>query len=318
MKTISGLVVLIAVALCAQSVLAQVFPVRPIVLICPWPPGGSSDVPMRLLAKAAEKHLGQNVVIENRAGATGTLGAAAVARANPDGYLLSQSLNSVLRQPFLVDTAYDAAKDFTYIIGVSEFPFGLVVRADSPWKTLQDFIAFAQRNPGEINIAVPGLGSPGHYIMDTLSAQLNIRWTIVPYKGTVDSMNGLMGGHVSAAAESTGWAPFVDGGKARLLAVFTARRLKKYPDVPTLRDLGYDLVDRSPWGIVGPRGMDPVIVRKLHDAFHKAMNDRDFIAMLANFSQEPQYMSSDEYFAFALDMIPKQKNLVEKYGLRAQ
>jgi tripartite-type tricarboxylate transporter receptor subunit TctC len=249
---------------------------------------------------------------------TGTLGAAAVARAQPDGYLLSQSLNSVLRQPFLTQTPYDAGKDFTYILGVSEFPFGLVVRADSPWKTLQDVIDHARRNPDALNIAVPGRGSPGHYIMDALSAQLNIRWTIVPYKGTADSLIALMGGHVSAAAESTGWAPFVDAGKARLLAVFTARRLKKYPDIPTLRELGYGLVDRSPWGIVGPRGMDPAIVSTLHDAFKKAMDDPEFVASLAVFANEARYMSGDEYLAFALDMIPKQKDLVEKYGLRTQ
>jgi len=296
--------------------LSQAFPSRPVTLICPWPPGGGGDLQLRTLAKAAGAILGQNMIVENRPGATGTIGAASIVRARPDGYTLAQSHNAVLRQPYVTATSWDASKDFTYIIGVSDNPFGLIVKADSPWRSFQEFIDYARQNPGMATVAVPGKGSPGHQMADQIAATRNLQWTTVPYKGTADSLQALMGGHVSAAAESTGWVPYVDGGRARLLAVFTDRRMKRYPSVPTLKELGVNAVDYSPWGIVGPAGMDPTVVKTLHDALKKAMEEPEFSAVLGALAQEAVYMSAEDYRRYALDAIPYQKALVEKYGLR--
>lgn len=297
--------------------IAQAFPAKPILLICPWPAGGGADTQMRALAQSAARHLGQNIVVENRPGAVGTIGPGVVARSKPDGYTLSQSHNAVLRQPFIAPTPYDPANDFTYIIGVSDFPFGLAVRADAPWMSFAEFIDHARRNPNAVSFAIPGRGAPGHIVMDRIAELARIQWTAVPYKGTAESMTALMGGHVAAAAESTGWAPFVDSGKARLLAVFGTQRLKKYPHVPTLKEIGYDVADASPWGIVGPSNMEPTVVKILHDAFKKALDDPEFIAVLANLAQEPVYMTGEQYRAFALAMIPYQRTIVEKYNLKA-
>ena len=299
-----------------RAVLAQGFPSRPVTFLCPWPAGGGGDLQMRVLAKSVGAILGEKVVVENKPGATGTLAAAGVARMKPDGYSVAQSHDGVLRQPFITPSGYDPATDFTYIIGVSETVFGLVVKADSPWRSIQDFMEYARLNPGAVSIAVPGRGSPGHRACDSLAAAHKVKWTTVPYKGTVDSLNALMGGHVTAAAEASTWVTHVDSGRLRLLAAFGGKRLKRYPNVPTLKESGFDIVEFSPWGIVGPAGMEPSVVKALHDAVKRAMDDPEFVALLETLGQEPVYMSSDAYRKYALEAIPFQKTVVEKYGLR--
>lgn len=299
------------------GVRAQSYPARSITLYCPWPPGGSGDAQLRLLAKLAGAQLKQSIVIENRPGAAGAMGAAAVVRARPDGYTLSQSHNGALRYPFMVPNApYDPIKDFTYILGVSDNPFGLVVRSDAPWRTLDQFLKHAQQNPGAVSLAVPGTGSPGHIVADQIAAAMKLQWSAVPFKGTGDSMNSVLGGHVTGAAESTGWATYVDAGRMRLLAVFTERRMKKYPDVPTLKEAGINASDFSPWGIVGPAGMDPAVVRTVHDAFKAAMEHPEFATLLTSLAQEPNYMSGEEYRKYVGESVQFQKRVVDKYNLR--
>lgn len=235
--------------------------------------------------------------------------------ARPDGYTLSQATNAVYRQPFITKTAYDPNKDFTYILGVTGFTFGLVVSSDSPWKTLPDLVAYAKANPGKILFGSFGVGSPPQTVMDRIAARNGVHWTHIPFKGTSEGMTALKGGHIHALADGTGWAQFVDAGHFRLLAVFGEARLKRWPDVPTLKELGYDIAEVSPWGIIGPKGMDPQIAKTLHDGFRKAMQDPGFLKTLEMLVQEPMYMSSDEYRKFSLGQIPVQKAIVEKYKM---
>lgn len=296
---------------------ATAWPTRPITLICPWPPGGGADVQLRMLAKLMSSQLGQPVVIENRPGATGSLGAVALMQARPDGYTLSQSHNGVLRQPFIAPTPYDPVKDFTYIIGVSDNPFGLVVREDREWKTLEQFIEHARRNPGKVTIGVPGRGSPGHLVSDQMAAQFDLKWTVVPYRGTANTMQALLAGEIDAAAESTGWVPFVEGNKARLLAVFSRQRFRKFPNVPTLIEQKINAWDYSPWGIVAPAGLDPAIATRLHDTIRRVMDNPEFTHLLSTLAQEPIYMSPQQYLAYVRETLPQQKVIVEKYNLRA-
>ncbi len=293
----------------------QSFPAKPIMLICPWPPGGGADAQMRALAQAATKAFGQQVIIENRAGAIGTIGPSTLVNARGDGYYLSQATNAVYRQPFITKTAYDPEKDFTYIIGISGFSFGLAVRADSGWKTVDDLVRYAKANPGKITFGTFGIGSPPQTVMDRIAAKHGIEWVHLAFKGTSESVTALKGGHVQAIADGTGWGPFVDSGDFNLLATFGAKRLARWPNVPTLKDLGYDIEEVSPWGIIGPKGMEPAVVKALHDGFRKAMQDAAFLKMLENLMQEPLYMSSDEYRRYSLGQIPVQRAIVEKYGL---
>lgn len=295
---------------------AQDYPRRPVVLVVPWPAGGTTDVAMRALANATEKYLTQNIVIENRPGAGGVLGPQQVAQnVAPDGYTLVQIPITVFRYPFMHKTTLNPATDFTYIIGITGYTFGVVVHNDAPWKTFQEFLAYAKANPGKINYGTPGAGTSLHITMEQIARQHGIKWTHVPFKGTSETTGALLGGHIDAVADASGWAPLVKAGKLRLLVIWNAVRSKNYPDVPTLRETGVDLVSNSPFGIAGPKGMDPKIVKIIHDAFKKGADDPTYIASMERLDQEAAYMSSADYLKFAKEQLVEQKKLIEELGL---
>jgi tripartite-type tricarboxylate transporter receptor subunit TctC len=295
---------------------AQDYPNRPVTLIVPWPAGGTTDIGMRALASATEKHLKQKIVVENRPGAGGVLGPQQVAQhAAPDGYTLVQIPITVFRFPFMRKTSLDPATDFTYVIGVSGYTFGVVVRNDAPWKTFKELIDYARANPGKINYGTPGAGTTLHITMEQIAKQQGIKWTHVPFKGTSETTGALLGGHVDAAADATGWASLVNSGQLRLLVLWTASRSKNWPNAPTLREVGIDMVSNSPFGIAGPKGMDPAVVKTIHDAFKKGAEDPAYLEATAKLDQEPAYMSSDDYRRYAAAQLVEQKKLIEDLGL---
>jgi tripartite-type tricarboxylate transporter receptor subunit TctC len=296
---------------------AQEFPDRPITILCGFTPGAAADVQLRALAKAMSRELRQPVVVENRPGAAGTVAAALVARARPDGYTLVQVTNTVLRQPFIAPTSYDPIKDLAYLIGVSTFDFGLVVSASSPWADFHEFIAFARQNPDSVNYSSIGVGSVPHQVMMRIGAMLGISWSHVPYKGSAPAHADLQGGHIQAASDTTGWTPLVEAGKLRLLAVYGEQRLKKFPDVPTLREFGLDIADESPWGLAAPRGVPAERVSTVHDAARKALSDPDFVAALEAMSNQVRYMSTQQYEDYMASRVLIEKQVVDKY-LRQQ
>src|SRR6266446_7926140 len=296
---------------------AQNFPARPVTLIVPWPAGGTTDVSLRALATATEKHLGQPIVIENRGGASGTLGPAQMAAsAKPDGYTVAQIPITIFRFPFMAKTTFDPSMDFTYIIGISGYTFGVVVRADAPWKTFQEFLADAKANPGKINYGTPGAGTSLHITMEQIAKRRGITWTHVPFKGNADLMNALLGGHIHAVADSSGWAQLVNAGQFRLLVTWGAARTKNWPSVPTLRDIGIDMVSNSPFGIAGPRGMDAKIVEVLHDAFKQGLEEPSYPEAMANLDQELFYLSSENYQKFAVQQIEEARRFIAELGLK--
>jgi tripartite-type tricarboxylate transporter receptor subunit TctC len=298
---------------------AQQFPTRPVTLIVPWPPGGSTDIAMRALAQATEKHLGQSIVIENRPGAAGTLGPGNMAAtARPDGYTVAQLPISIFRIPYIQKTAWDPGKDFTYIVHLTGYTFGAVVRADAPWKTFLELIDYAKANPGKVNYGTPGAGSSLHITMEQIAKAKGIKWTQVPFKGGADNMNALLGGHIDVTTDSTGWAELVNAGKFRLLVTWGAQRTKNWPTVPTLKEIGIDMVSNSPFGIGGPKGMDPAVVKVLHDAFKKGMEEQFYKDTMLKLDMEPYYLGTADYHAYAMQQIGEQRQLVEELGLRQQ
>jgi tripartite-type tricarboxylate transporter receptor subunit TctC len=313
--------ILLAAALSALTGIAQAqqFPTRPVTLIVPWPAGGSTDIGMRALASATEKHLGQSIVIENRPGAGGTIGPANMAaNAKPDGYTVAQLPITVFRLPFIQKTSFDPTKDFTYIIHVTGYTFGVVVKADAPWKTFPELLDYAKANPGKLNYGTPGAGTSLHITMEQIARLKGIKWTQVPFKGVAESMNALLGGHIDVVSDSTGWAGAVEGGQARLLVTWGAGRTKNWPNVPTLKEVGIDMVSNSPFGIGGPKGMDSAVVKILHDAFKKGMEEQSYKDSMAKLDQEAYYLDTAAYHAFAMKQIVEQKQLVEDLGLRQQ
>jgi tripartite-type tricarboxylate transporter receptor subunit TctC len=307
----------LVLAAVAGTVQAQDFPIRPVTLIVPWPAGGATDVQMRALASATEKHLGQTIVVENRPSATGTIGPAQLAAtARPDGYTVSQIPISVFRAPFLGKTTFDPASDFTYIIHVTGYTFGVVVRNDAPWKSFQEFLADAKARPGMLTYGTSGAGGTPHIMMEMIARQLGIKWTHVPFKGVAEATNALLGGHIHADADGSGWAPYVNSGQLRLLVTWGASRSRNWPTVPTLKEIGIDIVSSSPYGIAGPKGMDARIVGILHDAFKRGLEEPSHLAAMARFDQEPHYLNSQAYRDFAIQQIAEQKRLVEEFGLK--
>jgi tripartite-type tricarboxylate transporter receptor subunit TctC len=306
-----------ALALFAGFAQAQQFPTRPVTLIVPWPAGGSTDIGMRALASATEKHLGQSIVIENKPGAGGTIGPANMAAgAKPDGYTVAQLPITVFRMPFIQKTTFDPTKDFTYIIHITGYTFGVVVKADAPWKTFGELIEYARANPGKINYGTPGAGTSLHITMEQIAKLKGIKWTHVPFKGVSESMNALLGGHIDVVSDSTGWAGSVDGGQARLLVTWGAGRTKNWPNVPNLKESGIDMVSNSPFGIGGPKGMDPAVTKVLHDAFKKGMEEQSYKDSMAKLDQEAFYLDTAAYQAYAMKQVEEQKQLVEELELR--
>ena len=298
---------------------AQNFPNKPITLIVPFPAGGSTDRHMRLLAELAGKQLGQPIIVDNKPGAGGTLAPGAMARtAKPDGYTITQFPLSMLRMAHMQKTAWHPINDFTHIIGVSGYTFGFTVRGDSPYKSFNDYVAAARKSPGAVDYGSTGAGSSPHLLMEELAENAKVQFNHVPFKGNADLQQALLGGHVSAQSDATGWDKDVDGGQMRLLLTFGEKRTQRWPDVPTAKELGYGVVSTSPYGLAGPKGMDPAVVQKLHDAFKKAMDDPRHAELMVQLNQDAWYRSGADFTQWARDTFVKDKLLIERLGLAAK
>src|SRR5687768_6464946 len=296
------------------SAFAQAFPAKPVTLICPWPAGGGTDLHLRKLGEIAARHLGQPVVIENRPGGSGMNGPATMAKtAKPDGYTISQLAITAFRVPHMQKVDWDPINDFTYIIGVSGYTFGIVVKADSPFKTFNDLIAYAKANPGKLSYGTPGTGTSLHLAMEEIAVKTGVQFLHVPFKGQADSAQALMGGHIMAQVDSTGWGRQVDAGTFRLLATLGDRRTRW--NAPTVKELGVDTVSNSPYGLVGPKGMPQAVVKRLHDAFKLAMDDPENMKVLQQLDQLYWYKSSADYAAWAAETLKAERATIERVGL---
>jgi tripartite-type tricarboxylate transporter receptor subunit TctC len=304
-------------AVVAAPASAQNFPSKPITLIVPWPAGGSTDIAMRAIAEAASKHLGQPIVVDNRAGGSGTVGPAQMAAtAKPDGYTIAQIPITIFRLPLMQKTTWDAEKDFTYIAHLTGYTFGITVKADSEFKTWADVVKFAKANPGKVTYATPGTGTSLHIGMEQIAARDGIKVTQVPFKGGAETNAAVLGGHTMLQVESSGWKALVESGQLRLLMIWTAKPSPNYPGVPTLQQLGYPFVFDSPFGIAGPKGMDPKIVAIIHDAFKKAVDDPAVQATLAKYDMVINYKNTAEYVKFVKEVTDTESKVVEMLGLK--
>lgn len=292
------------------------FPSKPITFIVPWPAGSGVDLLHRAQCDAASKILGQPILVDNKAGASGTLGPATMAAtAKPDGYTLCQGHTGVMRIPYMQKLTFDPLKDFTWIMNISSYTLGIVVRADAPWKTLQEFVAAAKAEPGKITYTTSGVGGSLHIGMEQIALQGGVKFTHVPSKGGSEGWAMLEGGHVMAQADASGWAPLVDAGKFRLLVLWTEKRVPRFPNTPTLSEAGFNFSLDSPFGIIGPKGMDPAVVKKIHDAFKTAMDDAKYKELAEKFMYYPRYMDTDAYQKLVPQLIADQRAIIDKLGL---
>lgn len=304
--------------LAAPAVAQSGFPNRPIRLIVPWPPGGSTDGQLRSLADLATRHLGQPVIIENRSGVSGTMAAQIMAaEQRGDGYLVGQMPITAFRVPMMTSRpGWDPMKDFTYVIHLTGYLFGVVVKADSPWQTWQEFMAYAKANPGKIAYGSPGVGSTLHITMERIAAENGIEWLHVPFRGGADNIQAVLSGQTQANADSTGWAPLVEAGQLRLLVTWGENRAARFPNVPTLREVGINIVSASPYGLAGPKGMDPGVVRALHDAFKAALYDPAHAEVLARYDMPLIYKNSADYTSYVGQVMEEEGTMIRRLNLR--
>lgn len=286
---------------------AQKFPDRPITLIVPWAAGGSTDQTGRVLAKAAEPHLGQPIVIINKPGATTTIGMAELARAKPDGYTIGTlSSSSYLLALQGRTLPYDPIESFSYISYYGDNLIGIAVPADSRWKTLADLIAEGKANPGKLNYGTAGLGTTQHLSTEALTLATGAKFTHIPQQGSAGSMTALLGKHIDFITETSVWAPHVASGRVRLLAVTAPKRTKYFPEVPTFTELDVSPI-RSVQAIIGPAGMPEPVRKTLEVAFRKALKDPNFISTMQKLSMD------------IIDLPgPEVKKLIEQEFLRAR
>jgi tripartite-type tricarboxylate transporter receptor subunit TctC len=320
MRTVSRRAALQAVAILAGSGsgwAADLYPTRPIRLISSLAAGGMSDTFIRAACELASKHIGQPIVVENKPGASGVLGAIAMAQIpKGDGHVLMQSLMTMVRLPHLQNVGYDPLKDLEYICGLAAASYGIAVRADSPYRTLPELLAAAKARPGQVSYGSIGSGSAPFMVMEELGLLAGVKWLHVPYKGGAETNNALLGGFVDAVSDSTSWGPLVDAGKFRLLVTFGEQRLKQWPAVPTAKELGIGLVHQSLIGIGGPKGMDAKVIATIDAAFRKAAQEPQFARVLEQFALVPMTMDHPAYTRYMHQAYEREGQLLARLGLK--
>lgn len=306
-----------ALAFLLSPLAAQDYPAKPITFIVPWSAGSGTDLVLRAMSEVASKELGQPIIVDNKAGGGGTVGPAIMAAMSKgDGYTIGQIPISVFRYQLTQGTAYDSVKDFTYIANLSGYVITVQAGTATGIKTWQDAIDYAKKNPGKLTYATSGAGTSGHIGMELLAAKSGVKFSHVPFKSNSEANLAAVGGHVMLSVSGLESRPMVEAGKLVFLNIWTAKRNPKVPDVPTLLELGYPYTFESPYGIAGPKGMDPKIVEKLQNAYRKALDDKNVLDLMNRYEMlRDSYMPSAQYTKFVADYMVSERTNLEQLGL---
>ncbi len=283
--------VLVMLALATAPARADdAFPSKPIRIVVGFVAGGVSDVMARLLAPELQKALGQTVLVENRPGASGVIAAGQVANAPPDGYTMYMAPNThLINHAMNPNIPFHAVKDFTAITLLTTTPNMLVVRDDSPFRTVDDFLKAAKAKPGDLSYATSGIGTTVHFAGELLAHEAGIKLNHVPFKGANQSVEAVVGGHVpSSVSAVSSTLPFIKSGRVRVLGVMAPKRSALLPDVPTFTELGYKTIVSDTWlGLIGPAGMPPAIAGRLNTELLKIIAQPEFRAKVLATGNEP-------------------------------
>lgn len=280
---------------------ADEFPTKPITLIVPWSAGGGTDAIARALAKSGEKHLGVPVVVENKPGGTGAIGLGETVKAAPDGYTLAVL---PVELSFLKDSGiypFDFS-NFTRIMNLNTDPSALTVKADAPWNTLAEFVDYAKAHPGAIKIGHSGTGMLWHLAAASLALATGTEYTYVPFNGAADAIASVLGDNITAVTVSGAEVSAqVRAGTMKILAVFGDSRMPIFPDVPTAREQGFDVVVNTFRGLGGPAGIPEERVKILHEGFKAMMEEPEFIKVISNMGLGIDYRSTEDYYKLTDD-----------------
>ena len=305
----------------AHTALAQSFPNRPIKMIVTNPPGGSSDIMARLLAQKLSEVWKQTVLVENKAGAAGSIGMVYAANQPPDGYsFLFGAQGSTIVTPLLSKVPYDMAKDFVPLNLIATGPSVLMVNAASPYNSAQDLISAAKAKPDEINYGSGGVGTAAHLGAEMFNNLARIKTVHVPYKGGIAAINDLAANQIQFTfTDPAPVLPFIKSGKLKPLAVTSAKRFPLMPDVPTFVESGVpNFITVNSWGTYAPAGTPAAIVRQMQAGIQKAMADPDLIKRYADMGFEAQNTSADEFKAFLANENARYGKLIRDNRIRSE
>jgi len=299
---------------------AETFPSKPIRVIVPFPAGSATDGQARLIGAHFQKMFGHGFIVENMPGATGAIAARAIARAAPDGYtLMISSVSTHSANAWLYNNpGYDPIADFTPVALIARAPSAMVVRAETPFRTLQDFVAFAKANPDKLNFAYGNMGSLAGGAM--LNAYAGIKTTAVSYRGTPQATTDLLGGQIDfVVMDASQTQEHVKAGKLRALAITGTRRMEAFPDAPTMVEAGYpDYVLFSWQGVHGPAGMPPEIVATLNQAVREAVNTPEGKRFFAAYGSETGAMTAADFADLVKQELKRWEGIVAMTGLPKQ
>mgnify|MGYP000668055469 CR=1 FL=1 len=296
------------------------WPDQPLRWVVPYPAGGGTDVLARTVAEAMRQTLGQQIVVDNRPGASTNIGGQMVATAKPDGNTFMSADNAILayNEHLFTKLPFNPEKDFTYVGGISRFPLALVVHPALEAKTVKEFLAYARANPGKLNYASPGNGSPHHLAMEMFKNRTKTFLTHIPYRGAAPALQDVMGGQVPCMfLDLAAGLPVIQSGKVRALAIGTAKRIPTLPNVPTLAELGVkDSEVYAFQGILGPKAMPPAIVQRLNGDLQKALKDPEVVKRMADFGMEALPGTPEQFHAMARAEAKRWGEVIKAAGVK--
>ena len=295
---------------------AETYPNRPITLILGFAPGASTELISRAVVECASPALGQPIAIVFKPGGGSSVSLSLLKGEKPDGYTIGFMAVGGVRASILQKVPYNPLEDFTHLLQIGEYQFGMGVQSSSPWKTMDQFVQYAKDNPGKVRYASPGASSGGNIGMQRLALELGIKWSNVPFEGDSQVITALLGGHVDAGTGSAGgWKDYVDAGKIRLLSLFLEKRAPNLSGVPTLMEQ-YKFFIPAPIGFVAPKGLPESMAAKLHETFRKCMESQTFIKTAERFGISPVYRNGQDFKQYLRKMLDDESKLFEKMGLK--
>jgi len=307
MKKIFKFIVISYILILSGSLMAEDWPKKSINLTVGYGAGGTTDSTARVLALLLEKELGTSVTVINKPGGGGSVAAALASVKKPDGYnVFTFTTGAAVLSPHRQVLPYDTLTDFTFISQYASWNLGLVVPKDAQYQTFKELIKFAKKNPGKISYAISGIGTPQHLTMERIAMVENIDWKAIPFKGGAKAVTALLGDHVDVMVGATEWLPQVKSGDFKLLAIMTGSRMDQFPDVPTLKNLGYDIEAPSILGIAGPKNLPKEAVQRLNAAIKKATQSKELQSIIDKLAMKMTYHNSADF----------EKNVRENYKLQ--
>lgn len=293
----------------------QAYPTRPVNILIGYAPGGAVDTTMRVIAGKAEKNLGQPFVLTNNGAGGGSVALGIVAKEKPDGYHLVNVTTATFALIPQFRTVPYKLDDFVPILQFGIMQTGLVVKADSPWKTMKDLVDYAKKNPGKVTYGTAGVGLVSHLAMEHVAKQEGIQWTLVPFPGMAPAIASVLGGHITAASGDQTFAPYIQAGTLRLLATHGENRMKNFSNVPTFIELGYDFRGDNVFIIAAPKGITDHQLNTLNDAFHKAMGDPEFVQLMGKLGFDIAYRNSADTRKYLEDASARFGKLINELKL---